>query len=146
MTATFVVVVGVSRTSGSPAALGWAQGEARVHGGRVVAITAWRPPRPPAAVGAKPSVVRYNLDEMRSEADTELRAAVTRALGADSGVECQLLTGGRRQALLQASTHADLLVIDAPRRTDFSSSSRLARRLLHQASCPVVVMPPGSTD
>ncbi len=138
----FTVVVGVSDTSGSPTALSWGHGEARVHGGRLVALRAWTPPRPPAAVGGKPSVVRYDTDSMLAEAEQDLKTAVTDVLGADAEVECRVVVGGRRKSLVEASRHADLVVVDAPHRTDLRTSPMFARRLVYKAFCPVVIMPP----
>ena len=43
------VVVGVSPTSGSPAALRWGAAEAARLGAPLVALSAWRPPRAPIA-------------------------------------------------------------------------------------------------
>ena len=139
----FTVVVGVSATSGSPTALSWAYGEARSHHGRVVAVRAWRPPRPPAAVGGKPSVVRYDVEDLHNEAAAALRTDVAEVLGENAEVECRLVIGGRRKTLVDASRDADVVVIDAPQRTDLHTSPMFARRLVYRAFCPVVIMPPG---
>ena len=136
MTDPFTVVVGMSRTSASPDALNWARGEAAVHGGRVVAVLGWRPPRPPAAVGGKPPVVRYDADEVLADAQADLEAAVAQVVGPDTGVECRVILGGPRKALVAASAQADLVVVD------FASSPRLARAMVRQARCPVAVLPP----
>ncbi|MBD3784766.1 MAG: universal stress protein, partial [Micrococcales bacterium] len=45
---TYTVVVGVSPRSSSPTALRWAHEQAAAHGGRVVAVRAWRAPNPQA--------------------------------------------------------------------------------------------------
>ena len=63
-------------------------------------------------------------------------------LGGDHGVEVRLVHGGKRGSLLAAAEHADLLVIDAPRRLDLTALPGFAMRLVYSASCPVVVMPP----
>ena len=138
----YTVVVGVSATSGSPAALGWAVEEARLRGGVVIALRAWRPPRPPAASGAHPPVPAGDSSVLFREAQQQLEADVAQVLGDRTGVECRLVHGGRRKALRSISRHADLMVIDAPRRTDLTSPPLFARRLLYSAGCPVVVMPP----
>jgi hypothetical protein len=138
----FTVVVGVSSTSRSPAALRWAVQEAAHHDGVVIALRAWRPPRPPAAVGAKPPTISYNSSALVGQAQQDLESDVAQVLGDEHNVECRLVNGGRRKALRSVSRYADLLVIDAPQRTDLTSPPLFARRLIYTARCPVVVIPP----
>ena len=138
----FTVVVGVSSTSRSPAALKWAVQEAAHHDGVVIALRAWRPPRPPAAVGAKPPTTSLNGSALAAQAQQDLESDVAHVLGDQHDVECRLVNGGRRKALRSVSRYADLLVIDAPQRTDLTSPPLFARRLIYSARCPVVVIPP----
>ena len=135
-------MVGVSATSGSPTALRWGRDEARAHSGRVIAVRAWRAPRPPASSAGRPSVFTFDADQLYADAQEQLRRDVESVLGTDSEVECRVVHGGRRKVLLSAATAANLLVIDAPQRTDLSSTPLLARRLIYRAGCPVVIMPP----
>jgi hypothetical protein len=44
------------------------------------------------------------------------------------------------------SKEAALLVLDAPRRSDLSTTPLLAHRLVYQAYCPVVIMPPAIAE
>jgi hypothetical protein len=76
-----------------------------------------------------------------SAARDRLADDVARVLGPNHGVEIRLVEGGRRNVLISQSEGADLLVVDAPRTTDISAQTLFARKLLHQALCPVVVMP-----
>jgi hypothetical protein len=127
----YTVVVGMSRRSGSPAALRWALAEARQHDGVVYAVRGWRPP-----------VVSVDAEEDFAAAEQSLRADVETATGSDAGIECRLVHGGRRTVLLDASTRADLLVLELPSGADSRSSPALVHRLIHSAGCPVVVIPP----
>lgn len=142
----YTVVVGVSATSGSPTALRWAYDEAREHRGQVIAVRAWRPPRPPAVLAGRPSVLTFDVGQMYADAHEQLQADVQAVLGADSGVECRLVHGGRRKVLLGAAAAADLLVVDAPARTDMSNTPMFAQRLVRTAGCPVVIMPPAISE
>ncbi len=142
----YVVVVGVSATSGSPTALRWAMEEAREHGGMLVAVRAWRPPPPPASSAGRPSVFTFDADQLYADAQDELRRDVTAVLGNDADVDCRVVHGGRRKVLLAAAQVAALLVIDAPQRTDLSSGPLFARRLVYRAGCPVVIMPPAISE
>lgn len=146
----FTVVVGVSASSGSPAALRWAAAEAAHHGGVVIAVRAWRPARTLETESQEamstPDSGTAVENSLADQAQSDLEAHVRAALGPDSAVECRLVHGGRRKVLRSLSRDADLLVIDAPQRSDLSSPPLFARRLIHTASCPVVVMPPRLAD
>ncbi len=140
--AAYTIVVGVSATSKSPTALRWAADLAQLRRGRVIAVRAWRPTPPQTASRVSPSPLHEDADAARDQALADLHADVVAALGRDHGIEVELVSGGRRKALLAASKGADLLVVDAPRRLDLSSSPGFAGRLVYAATCPVVVMPP----
>ena len=138
----YTIVVGVSSTSRSPAALRWALDEAAHRNGVVIALRAWRPPRPNTATGARPPLPEAASVVLFDRAQAELERDVSDVLGSADRVECRLVHGGRRKALRSISSYADLLVIDAPQRTDLRTAPLFARRLIYTARCPVVVMPP----
>jgi len=138
----FRIVVGVSATSRSPSALRWATDLAALRGGTVVAVRAWRATPPQSSAHGLPATVAEHPAPAEAEAREQLAGDVTAVLGDGHGVECRLVRGGRRKVLLAQARDADLLVIDAPRRTDLSSSPVFAQRLVGNAPCPVLVMPP----
>lgn len=138
----YTIVVGVSATSKSPTALRWASDLAALRGGRVVAVRAWRPTPPQTGSRVTPSPIAEDVGSARDQALADLRADVAEVLGDDHRVEVELVRGGKRRSLLAAAEHADLLVVDAPRRLDVTSAPGFAQRLVYRASCPVVVMPP----
>lgn len=143
----YTVAVGVSSTSKSPAALRWAHAQARSRDGAVLALRAWRPPRPPAATAGRPPLVpAAEAEALLQQEQAQLEADVADVLGPDAGVECRLVHGGPRKTLRGISRFVDLLVIDAPRRTDLRQTPLFARRLVYSASCPVVIMPPAIAD
>ncbi|SDP36875.1 Nucleotide-binding universal stress protein, UspA family [Pedococcus dokdonensis] len=138
----YTIVVGVSATSKSPTALHWATELAALRGGRVVAVRAWRPTPPQTTSRVTPSPITEDVSSARAQALADLEADVAEVLGGQHGAEVQLVQGGKRKGLVAAAQHADLLVVDAPRRLDRGSLPGFAQRLVYTAPCPVVVMPP----
>lgn len=139
----YTVVVGVSGTSKSPAALLWAKGQADQCGGRLIAVRAWRMPITTTPSGA-PDLALPVPTDAEAHAREALEADVAEVLGDDHGAELQLVQGGKLKALLGASVGADLLVVDAPQQ--LVAGPMFAHRLIYGASCPVVAMPPALTD
>jgi nucleotide-binding universal stress UspA family protein len=139
---TYTIVVGVSATSKSPAALLWAVEQARLRQGRVVAVRAWRPPVPTSASRGTPPVVSVDVAAAEAAAREDFASDVAQSLGARHDVEVRLVRGGRRKTLVDESLGADLLVIDAPGAGTMATSPLSVQRLVRQAGCPVVVMPP----
>lgn len=137
-----LVVVGVSQTSHSPVALTWAADQAACRDADLLAVRAWRPPRPPSTAAARPPATTRDLERERSDADRALQDDVRQALGPDHTARCEIREGSALAVLNELSVDAQLLVLDAPRRTDFKTTPMLAHRLVYQASCPVVIMPP----
>jgi len=139
------VVVGVSPTTGSPAALRWGAEEARLRNLPLRAVMAWRGPRPPAAPGGRPpaSAAAMASDDYAGDAETRLREFVLAALGTDVGVDCLVVHGGEVNALLSAARGAHLLVVGEPRpgRLSTMMTSLTAPQVVLKAECPVVVMP-----
>jgi nucleotide-binding universal stress UspA family protein len=135
------VVVGVSPTSGSPNALRCAAEEARWRGAELVAVQAWRPPRPPAAPGGRPPAVTRDVEGDLRAAEMRLHDQVAQALGSTTDATCRIVHGGAGEALLEESAEAELLVIDAPRRIALTGSPLLAHKLVYNATCPILVMP-----
>ena len=135
------IVVGVSASSGSPTALRWAVEEAGRRGAELVAVRAWRLPRPPAAPGGHPPGVQRDVAAARTQAEQDLARDVRTALGDEHAARCVLVRGTPVNALVTASEQALMLVLDAPRRSNVTATTVLANRLLYRVSCPLVVMP-----
>ncbi|MDQ2755852.1 MAG: universal stress protein [Actinomycetota bacterium] len=138
----YTVVVGVSATSKSPAALTWAAAQAKANRGHLIAVRVLKRPPFPDASTTPPS--ESHQTQARTAQQAELEADVAEALGSEHGAECRVLHGGKRSSLLAVAEEADLLVIDAARTP--SSSSLLAHRIIAAAGCPVVILPPALTQ
>lgn len=141
-----LVVVGVSRTSHSPVALRWASEYAAKLDGNLLAVRAWRPSHPPSAAAGRPAVVSRDIEGERAHVEAALHDDVRQALGDDHAAHCEVREGTPLSVLTALSRIATVLVIDAPRRSDFSTTPLLAHRLVYNAACPVVVMPPRVTQ
>lgn len=141
-----LIVVGVSASTGSRAALRWAVAASGGAGARVRAVMAWRMPRPPSAPAGRPpaSLTLASSDDPGAEAQATLERLVFDALGQSHSVQCLAIRGTAAGVLLEQAKVADLLVVDSPRTTKLSnvSATFVAPQLIFEASCPVVVMPP----
>ena len=140
----YTVVVGVSATSKSRAALTWAQSQAQHCGGRLIAVRAWRMPYPSTLPSGSPDVDLPKPDDVEAHARKTLEADVAEVLGDDHGAEIRLVRGGKLKVLLTAAREGDLLVVDAPQR--LLGGAAFAHRLIYAATCPVIAMPPALTS
>jgi Universal stress protein family len=140
------IVVGVSRRTGSVEALRWAAAEAQLRNARVLAVTAWRGPRPPAAPGGRPPAVSVSpIEEAFELEEQRLLDHLTSVLGdlTELGVEFSLRRGAASTVLLAAAVGAQLLVLDSPKEGRSTlAKSLIAPQVVFRAPCPVVVMPP----
>jgi nucleotide-binding universal stress UspA family protein len=137
-----VIVVGVSGSAASAAALRWAADEARRRGARLRAVCAWSPEfRAPYA----PVAGRATPDRQRAEAAASLAAAV-RALGPAQPADlvAEVTQGIAERTLVDRSAGADLLVLGAalPPGTSGRSVGPVVRSCLSRSRCPVVVVSP----
>ncbi|MFT4163855.1 MAG: universal stress protein [Microlunatus sp.] len=140
----YTVVVGVSATSKSRAALAWAQSQAKQCGGQLIAVRAWRMPYPQTLPSGSADVDLPQPNEVEAHALKTLEADVAEVLGEDHGAEIRLVRGGKLKTLVKAAVGADLLVVDAPQQ--LIAGPAFAHRLIYAASCPVVAMPPALTN
>ena len=137
----YTVVVGVSATSKSPAALIWAAAQAKANHGHLVAVRVLK--RHTSLDSSTTASSETPQGRGPTDQQSDLAADVAEVLGSEHEAECRVLYGGKRNSLLAVAHGADLLVIDAARTP--SSSSLLAHRIIAAAGCPVVVLPPALT-
>jgi len=140
-----VILVGVDGSPESRAALRWAVEEAAHRGARVEAVLAHH--REPVTVPAVQMGLNPYGEMPQRHPARELHDAVAQvraaAPGAPDVAEC-VVVGDAADHLIEASKHADLLVIGTRGRgavREFLAHGVAARCLRHSA-CPVVVVPP----
>ncbi|TKA01703.1 universal stress protein [Actinacidiphila oryziradicis] len=140
------IVVGVSGSLGSLAALHRAVAEARDTGAEVLAVLAWEPAGGEFAYRRAPSPPL--LTEGRRLAKERLRTAMDTAFGASwsaGRLRAQAICGTPGEALVQtADREDDLLVVGAGQRGLLRRALRrsTSRYCLAHATCPVLAVPP----
>lgn len=141
------ILVGVSGSANSAAALRWAAEEARVRGAEIWAVHAWSSPTemlaPYAPVRGVPS-----RDQQRQASSALLTAAISHAFGSGSnrsrvGVRPILIEGHPITVLLRCAANAHLLVLGRRLRPGHQGGAALgavARTCIANAQCPTVVV------
>ena len=136
------IVVGVDGSESSKAALRWAIRQARLTGGSVDAVTAWRYP---ATYGLAP------VGDKGIDFEGHARKALTVALNEVSGLEPDVpvrpvVTEGRAgEVLLRAAKGADLLVVGSRGYGEFASAllGSVSLYCVLHAHCPVLILRDG---
>ena len=136
------IVIGVSGSLASGAALSWAAEEARLRKAKLHVIRTWDPARhtaPYAAVGETPTG-----EEEQAAARGDLAAAMRAEFGpvVPDDVTAELAKGVPERVLVNRSADADLLVLGAiaPAWLAGRSAGPVVRACLARARCPVVVI------
>jgi nucleotide-binding universal stress UspA family protein len=135
----FTVVVGVDGSDDSLAALEWGLAEARLHGGEILAVTAWEYPAMVAG-GMGPADPGTYEDSARSAQDMVLARADT----AGTPVRREIVRGNPAKALLEASEGADLLVVGSRGHGGFAGLllGSVSAQVVHHSPCTTVVVRP----
>jgi len=138
MTSPEDVVVGVDGSAPSRAALRWALDQARLSGSRVRAVIAWEVP-----VHTGWSLTGH--EDFAGAAGKLLGEAVQEALGfeaPDAEVIETVLPGHPAQVLIDASTHASLLVVGSRGHGGFAGTllGSVSQLCAQHAHCPVVIV------
>lgn len=137
------IVVGVEEGEGSDTAVRFAIREAHVRRCRLVAVHAWSrhlgastTPQAPSwyALQAQRRLPAQVLDDAIRGASEQYEHVV---------VSRRVIEGPARQALLEAASEADLLVVGARRRHGHPGLQLglINHAVLHHAPCPIVVVP-----
>lgn len=135
-----VLVVGVSGSRASGAALRWAAAEARRRHARLRVIQAWDPefgaPYAPSGQRTAPGQQR---EAAGASLTSQLRAAFGRQMPA--WVTAELARGVAERVLVDRSAGADLLVLGsaAPPTPTARSVGPVVRACLSRSQCPVVI-------
>jgi nucleotide-binding universal stress UspA family protein len=134
-----LIVVGVDGSPHARRALEWGLAEARLRGGRCLLIHAYELGAAGSALGlAQP------LESLQEAAAALLEQELTFAREGGGQVEGRAVAGAAAPALVDASRHADLLVVGSRGlggiRGALLGSVSIAS--VHHAVCPIVVIPP----
>ena len=133
------ILVGVSGSPASAAALIWAEDEAARRHGRLRIVRIWHPEQ--RAFYAR-QAGRADVAGERDRARRDLAETVRSVLGPGQQADAtaEVVEGTAEQALVAESATADLLVLGAG---PGISIGPVVRTCLRQAHCPVVVVNPG---
>jgi nucleotide-binding universal stress UspA family protein len=138
------IVVGVDGSDSSKAALRWAIRQAKLTGGCVEAVTAWRYP---TGYGMGP--VADSID-FESDAKNTLTEALNEAGGLEPDVPVRPLVaeGHAAEVLLHASKRADLLVVGSRGHGGFTSAlvGSVSLYCVLHSHCPILVVRDGHDD
>jgi nucleotide-binding universal stress UspA family protein len=139
------IVVGVDGSPESADALRWAAGYAKVTAARLHVVYAWAPPTV-AALGLPPLL---NWSALRESATEFPRKFVAEILGDEPGISVRVQTihGTAAQVLVDASEHADLLVLGSRGLGGLKGMllGSVGHHCAAHASCPVVIFRPHAT-
>jgi nucleotide-binding universal stress UspA family protein len=137
------IVVGISGSAASAAALRWAAAEGRLRGAQVLAVYAWEWSGGYHAPYA-PLAGRISREDERRAAAEVAEQAVAK-LGEAGHVESAVVEGPPAQVLLRTAADADLLVLgsDEADAGPYPVINPVVAACLLRAHCPVVVVLPG---
>ncbi|MFF6880075.1 universal stress protein [Streptomyces sp. NPDC012474] len=139
------IVVGVDGSSAGAGAVDFAFAEAALRGVGIVALHAWTPwnaPMPPPQDEAMPYANEPGA--LAAQEERLLHEALAGRQEAYPGVSVkhEVVHGGTREALIEASRTAQLLVVGARGRGGFAGLllGSVSQAMLHHAHCPVAVV------
>lgn len=138
-----VIVVGVSGSPASAAALRWAAGEAEREHGMLRVIRAWQTER--RAFYAHPASGPQDAARQHQLACDDLATTMRAVLGSDNSgdITAEVIEGMAERVLVERSAGADLLVLgSASGLTAGRSIGPVIRGCLSRAHCPVVIVGP----
>jgi nucleotide-binding universal stress UspA family protein len=142
-----VVMVGVSGSAASAAALRWAADEARRRGAQLWVIPSWDPQ---ACAPYAPVHGRLTAGQQHDAAGSEMAAMMCATFGssAPQGMVTELARGNAERVLVNRSGEADLLVLGSAASSDSRARSigPVIRTCLSRAHCPVVVVSPDEQE
>ena len=141
------VLVGISRSDDSRAAIRLAADEARYRNAPLIAIMAY-PAERTWSPAVRPAVQLLTPGDDRATAEDLLREAVRDALGDDAqNVQYQAVAGLPGRALVDSArrTNAQLIVL-AARQGVARALGAVSQYVLLNAPCPVLAVPEASTN
>ncbi len=137
----FRIVVGVDGSPQSRAALDWAVEEARLRGGKVLAVSAWSFPYVSDALGQA-----WDYEVFESDARAVLEAELARVGSQGVAVTGRVVQGNPAAALVDASREAELVAVGSRGHGGFTGMllGSVSSQTVHHAHCPVLVFREGT--
>jgi len=136
------IVVGVDGSAEAAAALRFAVAEAALREAPLHVISAWEVPATAVAGAMVPAIALGDFERTAEEAAEQ---AVVEAGRLEPGVQCtaRAVHGPAAAMLVEATGPADLLVVGRSGRSRVAELllGSVSRQVLHDARCPVVVVP-----
>jgi nucleotide-binding universal stress UspA family protein len=137
------IVVGVDGSPSSRAALRWAVRQATYTGGRVDAVIAWEISMVLQSYSWAPIGAEEAFD-FEAEAKRTVEAVISEEVEPANQhlVTSHVVNGHPAQALLEASSGADLLVVGSRGHGAFTEAllGSVGQYCVHHAHCPVLIM------
>jgi nucleotide-binding universal stress UspA family protein len=137
------ILVGVSGSRASVAALRWAASESRLRGARLIVLRCWEPDQRAYYAAHGPAA---DAARRRRAATAELAATLHSEFGGQlpASLSGEVIEGVAERILVDRSAAADLLVIGSTSAPCLSGRSigPVIRGCLSRAHCPVVVIGP----
>ncbi len=134
------IVVGVDGSPSSQAAFRWALRQARLTGGEVRAVTAWRRP---VAYGYPVTMCLFSsAEEIAGRVLPTAIDEIEQEPGEQVPITGKVVEGNAVRVLLDESLDADLLVVGSRGHGGFVEAllGSTGRHCVHYATCPVVVI------
>lgn len=140
------IVVGVDGSPSSQAAYQWAVRQARLTGGQITAVTAWR--RPSAYGYPVPIAPLSNAREIAERVLQTATDEIAQTAGGPVAITGKVVEGNAPRALLDEAADADLLVVGSRGYGGFAGAllGSTGQHCVQHATCPVVVIRGDETD
>lgn len=137
----YTVVAGVDGSPQSHEALAWAAEEARIRGGRLVAVTAWE--LPILTTGGY-ETVSMDREAFASVAAGLLDSALQTLTRGDVPIQTVVSHGSPAKVIIEAAKDADLVVVGSRGLGGFTGLllGSVSAHLVHHCPCTVVVVRP----
>lgn len=138
------IVVGIDGSRSSREALAYAVAEAKAHGAKVTAVHVFELASP-MMLAEGVALPNLMMDDIREDAERRAQRIVEETVSLpDRGlVLTQAIEGPVARTILQVAEGADLIVIGSRGLGGFTGLllGSVAQKLVHHATCPVVVLP-----
>lgn len=139
------LLVGMDESPDAARALRWAVEEGRLHTAKVVVLHAWEWPYP-GHLGevADKAIETVGVEGASSAVLARMIEDALEGVDMEVVVEPRAVEGSAAKALIDASAHADLLVVGSHGRRGLERLvlGSVSQQCAHHAHCPVLIMRP----